>query len=457
MTVGLVGLVCIFRQMLTVSEDGAMQGQQLDPTPAQALPAVRAATATVQPITAATATEPTTTATSPITTVAASSDADVDLEALLTNLVADFRLAEETLQCSSYAGPMFLPNNPGGKIKKTNPIRAARLPDALDRQPKLRPTRWPLAPFSLHAVRLLPGSRFAAAEATNLAFLRLLDPDRLLYFFRERAGIAQPSRAAGQWAGVPNTERAPRPYGGWESAGHVLRGEFVGHYLMAASTAAAATGDAELKARVEYVVGVLEQVQAADGYLSAFPQTEFAQTEQLLSRHPAVPYYVMHKLLAGLLAHHELWNSAAALGVAVRLALHLLGRVQAMLRGPEGLDGWRIFVNQEVGGMSEALTDLARATGSDQWLQLAALFERPCFLRPLVFAGMGAQGEAAAGEEEEARHGAATAALTGMHANTHLPQILGAMARYGANPNPNPNPNPTPTPNPNPYPYPNHG
>ena len=278
MAVGLVGLVCIFRQMLTVSEDGAMQGQQLDPTPAQALQAARTAaaataTATVQPITAATepitaataTVEPTTTATAPITAVAASSEAAVDLEALLTNLVADFRLAEETLQCSSYAGPMFLPNNPGGKIKKTNPIRAARLPDALDRQPKLRPARWPLAPFSLHSVRLLPGSRFAAAEATNLAFLRLLDPDRLLYFFRERAGIAQPRRAAGRWPGVPNTERAPRPYGGWESAGHVLRGEFVGHYLMAASTAAAATGDAELKARVEYVVGVLEQVQAADG------------------------------------------------------------------------------------------------------------------------------------------------------------------------------------------------
>ena len=62
-------------------------------------------------------------------------------------------------------------------------------------------------------------------------------------------------------------------------------------------------------------------MQAADGYLSAFPQTEFAQTEQLLSRHPAVPYYVMHKLLAGLLAHHELWNSTAALGVATRLGL----------------------------------------------------------------------------------------------------------------------------------------
>ena len=64
-------------------------------------------------------------------------------------------------------------------------------------------------------------------------------------------------------------------------------------------------------------------MQAADGYLSAFPQTEFAQTEQLLSRHPAVPYYVMHKLLAGLLAHHELWNCAAALGVATRLGVEV--------------------------------------------------------------------------------------------------------------------------------------
>ena len=34
--------------------------------------------------------------------------------------------------------------------------------------------------------------------------------------------------------------------------------------------------------------------------------------------------------------------------------------------------------------------------------------------------------------EAEARHGAAAAALSGMHANTHLPQILGTMARYEA-------------------------
>ena len=39
---------------------------------------------------------------------------------------------------------------------------------------------------------------------------------------------------------------------------------------------------------------------------------------------------------------------ALALTLTTRLALHLLGRVQAMLQGPGGLDGWRTFVNQEV-------------------------------------------------------------------------------------------------------------
>ena len=149
MAVGFVGFVCIVRQMLTVAEDGAVQSQQLDPTAGQTL-AMRAVN---------------------LRAMRANSDValggavahDVDLEVLIANLAADFRLAEETLECSSYAGPMFLPNNPGGKIKRTNPIRAARLPDALERQPKLRPTRWPLVPFSLHSVRLLPGSRFAAA------------------------------------------------------------------------------------------------------------------------------------------------------------------------------------------------------------------------------------------------------------------------------------------------------
>lgn len=168
----------------------------------------------------------------------------------------------------------------------------------------------------------------------------------------------------------------------------------------------------------------------------------------------------MHKLLAGLITTHELLGSAAALQVAVRLAMHLRARVHRVLA--KGVDVWygllahtvqchaslcieclfvwlcalpacvlawlRVcehvfidpvllcrydFINQEVGGTSEALADLARVTGNSSWLQLAAMFERPCFTHSL------------------ARGGVADA-IEKMHANTHLPQLLGTMARYEA-------------------------
>ena len=54
---------------------------------------------------------------------------------------------------------------------------------------------------------------FGVAQRTNAAFLRELDPDRLLYFFRRLANLRQP-RAEGLL-----------PYGGWESQGSGLRGE----------------------------------------------------------------------------------------------------------------------------------------------------------------------------------------------------------------------------------------
>ena len=70
----------------------------------------------------------------------------------------------------------------------------------------------------------------------------------------------------------------------------------------------------------------------------------------------------MHKLLAGLLDYHRLWEPHAtkppglALSVAINLAQHLKARVLKVLG--RGLHTWRTFINQEVGGMSEALADL---------------------------------------------------------------------------------------------------
>ena len=91
---------------------------------------------------------------------------------------------------------------------------------------------------------------------------------------------------------------------------------------------------------------------------------------------------MVHKILTGLLTTHELLGSRPALHVAVELANHVQRRVARLLA--KGLEVWQDFINQEVGGMSEALADLARITGNSTWLQLAGMFERPCFFGALA-------------------------------------------------------------------------
>ena len=90
-------------------------------------------------------------------------------------------LDEETLTCVQYSGPCFFMNHPDG-IAPTQQVPAARLPadEALEHQPALTPATLALQPFSLHDVRLLPGTRFHTAQQTNVEWLRRLEPDRLL-------------------------------------------------------------------------------------------------------------------------------------------------------------------------------------------------------------------------------------------------------------------------------------
>ena len=156
----------------------------------------------------------------------------------------------------------------------------AALPMTLEEQPVAHeePSRVTLLPFALHDVRLEQATRFGDAQRTNVAFLRLLDPDRLLYFFRRLARLPQPRADL-------------TPYGGWESEGSGLRGEFIGHYLHAAAAVAVASGDALLHERCNSIVRALAECQKAsgDGYLSAFPQSEFQQVEDFQSRHATVP------------------------------------------------------------------------------------------------------------------------------------------------------------------------
>ena len=74
-------------------------------------------------------------------------------------------------------------------------------------------------PFPDSAVTLKP-SWIKQREDLNTAYLKSLDPERLLHNFRVNAGL--PSTA--------------KPLEGWEAPNIGLRGHFTGHYLSAISS-----------------------------------------------------------------------------------------------------------------------------------------------------------------------------------------------------------------------------
>src|SRR5436190_9255486 len=142
-----------------------------------------------------------------------------------------------------------------------------------------------VVPFSNLSVTLTP-SWIKRREDLNIGYLKSLEPDRLLHNFRINAGL--PSNA--------------EPLNGWESPGIGLRGHFVGHYLSAVSCVVEKYKDPLLTKRLNYIVDELYKCQKAygNGYLSAFPETDF---DVLETRFGGVwaPYYTYHKIMQGLL------------------------------------------------------------------------------------------------------------------------------------------------------------
>jgi DUF1680 family protein len=252
-----------------------------------------------------------------------------------------------------------------------------------------------VTPFARNSVRLLPGP-IHDRQALAGRYLLELDADRLLHNFRVNAGL--PSTA--------------KPLGGWESPECGLRGHFVGHYLSACSQMYAATGDERFKRRVELLVAELEKCQIAlgGGYLSAFPETEFDTLEEKFGGVWA-PYYTLHKILAGLLDAARDGECVKAGEMAIRLGDWIaqrlervpVDRLEPMLRTDQ------LNPSNEYGGIGEALYDLFALYGNNRHLKAAQVFDRAWFLRPLM-----------AGQDE----------LAGLHANTHIPQVLAAAKRY---------------------------
>ncbi len=242
--------------------------------------------------------------------------------------------------------------------------------------------------FPLSQIKILDGP-FAAMLERNRQYMHQLDADRLLHNFRLNAGL--PSSAA--------------PLGGWEEPKVELRGHFVGHYLTACALMYALTQDEELKARADYMVTELARCQAAlgpSGYLSAFPE-EFI--DRVISRQRVwAPWYTLHKIMAGLLDMYRFAGNKQAREIVEKMASWVKSRLDKL-----SAEQIQAMLQTEFGGMNEVLTNLYAVTGKPEHLALAQKFDHQEFFAPLI-----------AGRDE----------LKGLHANTQIPKVIGAVREY---------------------------
>jgi len=253
-------------------------------------------------------------------------------------------------------------------------------------------------PVHLSKVRVLGGPLKAAQEATA-KYLLELEPDRMMAYYRVRAGLPQKAQ----------------PYGGWDGGGRNLTGHIAGHHLSAVSLMYLATGDARFKARADYLVGELKEVQDknGDGYLSALEggREAFATLSKGDIRSGGFdlnglwsPWYTLHKTYAGLRDAYRHTGNRTALEVERKFAAWAEGVLAPLSDGQV-----QKMLNTEHGGMNEVLADLYADTGDKRWLDLSYRFEHRAFTDALK-----------RGQDN----------LAGKHGNCQIPKLIGSAARY---------------------------
>ncbi|HKE22846.1 MAG TPA: beta-L-arabinofuranosidase domain-containing protein [Bryobacteraceae bacterium] len=270
---------------------------------------------------------------------------------------------------------------------------------ALDFEQRLVKAR----PLPLEDVRLT-GGPLKHAQELELEYLLALEPDRMLAYLRRSARLDP--RAQG--------------YGGWDGDGRQLTGHIAGHYLSAVSLAWAATGDARFKDRADYIVNELKLIQQAqaDGYVGALMDNSrtdgkvlFQELSKGIIRSGGFdlngmwsPWYVEHKIFAGLRDAWRHTSNRTALDVEIRFAAW----VESILAPLNGEQIQRMLAT-EFGGMNEVLADLYADTADPRWLALAGKFHHAAMIDRLA-------------QKQDI--------LPGIHGNTQVPKLYGALKVY---------------------------
>lgn len=239
--------------------------------------------------------------------------------------------------------------------------------------------------FRLDEVQLLD-SPFKQAMDLNVNTLLQYDVDRLLAPYLKEAGLEPKGEDFTNWAGLD---------------GHVG-----GHYLSALAIHYAATGNPQLKERMDYMLSQLALCAAArnDGYIGGVPNGD-ALWEEIRKGNVGkiwdywVPWYNVHKMYAGLRDAYVYTGSKVGLNLFLNFCdwgLNLIsnlddGQMEAML-------------GNEFGGMNEIFADAYSLTGEKKYLDAARRFTHHHLYDPLH-----------AGEDR----------LDNMHANTQVPKVVG--------------------------------
>ncbi|MDG4825330.1 glycoside hydrolase family 127 protein [Asanoa sp. WMMD1127] len=252
-------------------------------------------------------------------------------------------------------------------------------------------------PFDLGQVRLTSG-RLLDNQNRTLNYLRAVNVDRLLYNFRANHRLSTNGAA---------------PNGGWDAPSFPFRSHVQGHFLTAWAHAYAVLGDTVCRDKAAYLVAELARCQAnngaagfATGYLSGFPESDFTALEARTLSNGNVPYYCVHKTLAGLLDVWRHTGNTQARTVLLALAGWVDTRTARL-----SSSAMQAMLGTEFGGMNEVLADIYQQTGDARWLSVAQRFDHAAVFNPL-----------AAGQDQ----------LNGLHANTQVPKWVGAAREFKA-------------------------
>lgn len=243
-------------------------------------------------------------------------------------------------------------------------------------------------------------SEFTKNRDGMYKYLLSVSDDSMLYNFRNAAGLDLKGAA---------------PLQGWDEPNGNLRGHTTGHYLSALAQAYASSGDTKFKDKMDYMVSELAKCQAAlsarygEGFLSGYSSDQFKLLEKYTT-YPTIwaPYYTLHKIMAGLVDCYQVGGNAQALEVVKGMGNWVYNELSPLPK--EQLQKmWSMYIAGEFGGMNEVLAKLNAITGDEKYLTAAKYFDNPKLFVPMA-------------------NNVDT--LGGMHANQHIPQIIGALQVY---------------------------